>query len=93
MVKGWEEKAMSSSFCKWSGRAACLQSHKSVVLVGIESRISVPALMRRITLLERYMMAQNTAVPDVLFPVGLLVNLMSKITGHELHLSWGRNKK
>lgn len=33
---------MSSSFCMWSGRAACLRSHKSVVLVGTEDTISVP---------------------------------------------------
>lgn len=42
MVKGWEEKALSSSLCKWSGRAACLRLHKSVVLVGTEDRIPVP---------------------------------------------------
>lgn len=63
---------MSSSFCMWSGRAACLKSHKSVVLVGIE--FLCPALMRRITLLERYVMVQNAAVNGILFPISLLVN-------------------
>lgn len=42
MVKGWEEKALSSSLCKWSGRAASLRLHKSVLLVGIKDKISVP---------------------------------------------------
>lgn len=38
-------------------------------------------------------MVQNAAVNGILFLIGLLVNLMSEIIGHELHLSWGRNTK
>jgi len=49
--------------------------------------------MRRITLLERYVMVQNAAVNGILFPVGLLVNLMIEIIGHELHLSLRRSTK
>ena len=48
--------------------------------------------MRRITL-ERYVMVQNAAANGILFPIGLLVNLMTEIMGRELHLSWGRNTK
>lgn len=92
MVGGGSCVIFISSFCMWSSRAACLRSQKSVRWE-LRTEFLCPALTRRITLLERFVMIHNAAVNGILFPIGLLVNLISESRGHELHSSWGRNTK
>lgn len=57
----------------------------------LRSEFLCPALMRRITLPEMYMMVQNAAVNGILFHISLLVNEL--IIDHKLHLSCGGNAK